>query len=78
MLFRSHFPPDATEELIRRARDGKQSITAVVDALLKDYQFGLGLIRKNTGQTEFEIPLAALDAPDKFLSEWVVSSYKKA
>mgnify|MGYP003336033460 CR=1 FL=1 len=61
-----------------RARDGKQSITAVVDALLKDYQFGLGLIRKNTGQTEFEIPLAALDAPDKFLSEWVVSSYKKA
>ncbi len=73
-----HFPPDATEELIRRARDGKQSITAVVDALLKDYQFGLGLIRKNTGQTEFEIPLAALDAPDKFLSEWVVSSYKKA
>ena len=45
--------------------------------LFKDYQFGLNLIRQNTGQIEFLIPRTALDNPDKSLSEWVVASYKR-
>ncbi len=42
----------------------------------KDFQFGLKLIAQNTGQTEFQIDIEAVDAPDKALSEWVVKSYR--
>jgi hypothetical protein len=43
--------------------------------LFKDYQFGLSLIQKNAGQTRFVLTAAAVDEPDKFLSELVVKSY---
>jgi ATP-dependent Clp protease ATP-binding subunit ClpX len=67
---------DAVEEIIDRALQANKSVTDLCRELFKDYQFGLNLIKTNTGQTEFEIPKAALAAPDKFLSDWVVTSYK--
>ena len=63
--------------LIARAAVEQKSIGELCDTLFKDYQFGLNLIKTNTGQTEFEIPAAALAAPDKFLRDWVVRSYKR-
>jgi hypothetical protein len=44
----------------------------------KDFQFGLKLISKNTGQDVFTIDVDAVNAPDKILSEWVVKSYRSA
>ena len=46
--------------------------------LFKDYQFGLSLIQKNTATKSFVLDRAAVDAPDKFLSELVVNSYYPA
>ena len=43
--------------------------------LFKDYQFGLSLVQKNTGQNSFLLNRAAVEAPDKFLSELVVRSH---
>ena len=43
--------------------------------LFKDFQFGLSLIRKNTHKEKFVLDAAAIDAPDKFLSELVLHSY---
>ena len=43
--------------------------------LFKDYQFGLSLIKKNAGTGRFVLNAAAVDDPDKFLSELVVQSY---
>ncbi len=43
--------------------------------LFKDYQFGLNLIKKNTGRIKFVLNAEAIDAADKFLSELVVQSY---
>ncbi|MDQ6626784.1 MAG: hypothetical protein M3Y69_11710, partial [Verrucomicrobiota bacterium] len=43
--------------------------------LFKDYQFGLSLVQKNTGQTAFSFGREAVEAPDKFLSELVVRSH---
>ncbi len=68
---------DAVEEIIDRAQHAHKSVTDLCRELFKDYQFGLNLIKTNTGQTEFVIPKAALADPDKFLSDWVVSSYRK-
>jgi fructose-specific component phosphotransferase system IIB-like protein len=44
----------------------------------KDFQFGLKLISKNTGQEVFIIDVDAVESPDKTLSEWVVKSYRPA
>jgi endopeptidase Clp ATP-binding regulatory subunit ClpX len=71
------FDDDASREIIDRAFAAQKSVTDLCTVLLKDYQFGLNLIKTNTGQTEFVIPKTALSDPDKFLSEWVVSSYRK-
>ena len=43
--------------------------------LLKDYQCGLGLVKKNTGHCSFALTREAVDAPDKFLSDVVVRSH---
>jgi ATP-dependent Clp protease ATP-binding subunit ClpX len=74
---RLRFADDTTEEIIERAIRADKSVTDLCKELFKDYQFGLSLIRNNTGQTEFLIPKTALDDPDKFLSDLVVASYRK-
>jgi endopeptidase Clp ATP-binding regulatory subunit ClpX len=70
------FDPDATSALVRRALDESRSVRDLCEQLFKDYQFGLQLIRKNTGCAEFAIPLRAVSEPDSVLSEWVVKSYR--
>jgi len=73
---RIRFDAAATAALIARAQAEHKSLSDLCATLFKDYQFGLHLIQTNTGQTEFEIPADALENPDKFLSDWVVHSYK--
>ena len=72
---RLRFDEAAIEGILDRAVAQEKSVTDLCNALFKDYQFGLNLIKTNTGQTEFAIPAAAVENPDKFLSEWVVKSY---
>ena len=56
-----------------RAQAERVPMTELCERLFKDYQFGLKLIQKNTGQNEFRLPVAAVDDPDKFISELVVN-----
>ncbi len=72
------FDDAATEEIVNRALAGKKCVSDLCSELFRDYQFGLNLIKTNNGQTEFIIPAVALAAPDKFLSDWVVGSYRGA
>lgn len=74
---RMHFAEATLEAIISRALAEEKSVTDLCNSLFKDYQFGLNLIKSNTGQTEFVIPATALDNPDKFLSDWVVRSYPR-
>ncbi len=61
--------------LAERAQAERMTMAELCAHLFKDYQFGLSLVQKNTGQTEFELPRAAVEAPDKFLSDLVVQSH---
>jgi ATP-dependent Clp protease ATP-binding subunit ClpX len=70
------FADDAVEEIVTRALASKKCVSDLCNELFRDYQFGLNLIKTNTGQTEFVIPAEALAAPDKFLSDWVLKSYR--
>jgi len=72
------FDERAIRRLVDRAQAERMTMGDMCAHLFKDYQFGLSLINKNTGQTKFVLNAAAIDAPDKFLSELVVQSYYPA
>ena len=69
------FDQEAQERLIERAHAERMTMPELCAHLFKDYQFGLSLVQKNTGQSSFVLSQAAVDAPDKFLSELVVTSH---
>src|SRR5213592_5148060 len=69
------FDESAVRRLVERAQTERMTMSDLCAHLFKDYQYGLNLIKKNTGQTKFVINAEAVDAPDKFLSELVVRSY---
>jgi ATP-dependent Clp protease ATP-binding subunit ClpX len=69
------FEDAARRRLVERAQAEKMSMADLTAHLFRDFHFGLNLVRKNSGQNKFILPTAAVDAPDKFLSELVVQSY---
>jgi len=69
------FDETAVRRLVERAQAERMTVTDLCAHLFKDYQFGLNLIKKNTGRKEFVLNAEAIDAPDKFLSDLVVQSY---
>ena len=70
------FTDAAAESIVTLALDQQRAVRDICAEKFKDFQFGLKLIFQNTGQQEFTIDPAAVDAPDKALSEWVVASYR--
>src|SRR5438876_6452886 len=72
------FDEAAIRRLVERAQAERMNMSDLCSHLFKDYQFGLNLMKKNTGQTKFVLNTGAIDAPDKFLSELVVQSYYPA
>src|SRR5439155_26840467 len=72
------FEEAARCRLVERAQTEKMSMADLTAHLFRDFHFGLNLVRKNSGQNKFTLPLSAVDAPDKFLSDLVVQSYYPA
>jgi ATP-dependent Clp protease ATP-binding subunit ClpX len=69
------FDESALTRLVERAPAERMKVADLCAHLFKDYHFGLSLIQKNTGRKHFALNAAAVDAPDKFLSELVLQSY---
>src|SRR5437764_2912321 len=72
------FDDSALRRLVERAQSERMNMNDICAHLFKDYQFGLSLVKKNTGRTKFVLGAAAVDAPDRCLSELVVQSYYPA
>jgi ATP-dependent Clp protease ATP-binding subunit ClpX len=72
------FTPAAADLLVDEALARSQSVRDLCAARFKDYQFGLKLIAQNSGPQEFVIDRDAVESPDKVLSDWVVTSYRKS
>ena len=70
------FTPEAADMLVNEALQKSQSVRDLCARRFKDFHFGLKLIAQNSRQQEFVIDAAAVEAPDKVLSEWVVASYR--
>jgi endopeptidase Clp ATP-binding regulatory subunit ClpX len=71
-----NFTEAAADALVNMASEQHQHVRDFCAAHFKDFQFGLKLISQNTGQQEFTLDAAAIQAPDKTLSQWVVESYR--
>jgi hypothetical protein len=69
------FDESGLQRLTERAQSERMTMEELCGHLFKDYQFGLSLVRKNAGTGRFVLNAAAVDDPDKFLSELVVQSY---
>lgn len=70
------FDESALQRLVERADAERMKMSDLCAHLFKDFQFGLSLIKKNTGSRRFVLSAAAVDAPDKFLSDLVLKSYE--
>jgi ATP-dependent Clp protease ATP-binding subunit ClpX len=75
-LLRLEFTPDAIEALVDGALQAGRNMREHCAIIFKDFEFGLKLISKNSGQTSFTIDRKVIDAPDQAMSRWVVASYR--
>ena len=60
---------------VERAHTERMTMSDLCAHLFKDYQFGLSLVKKNTGRSKFVLGAEAVEGPDRCLSELVVQSY---
>lgn len=72
------FEDDAVEAVLAQAEASNVGVRAHCAKAFKDYQFGLTLIKRNSGRTKFAISSRAVTDPDGVLSEWVVASYRNS
>jgi len=70
------FSDGAVDWLVGESVRSSRSVRELCAERFRDFQFGLRLIQQNTGRQEFEIDEAAVQSPEKTLSEWVVESYR--
>jgi hypothetical protein len=74
--FSLEFDAAATAALVRRAQREGSAVGSLCRRLFKDFAFGLRLISRNTGQTHFPLDQAAVESPERYLSDLVVNSYR--
>lgn len=72
--FTLEFKPLAIEELLKEALEYDKTIQSLCSDKFKDFEHGLSIINRNTGQTVFKLGKLAIQNPDKELSKWVVRS----
>jgi ATP-dependent protease Clp ATPase subunit len=68
----------AIAKIVERARASGSNVTEFCHNLFKDYPYGLKLLRDRDTNLRFNVPVSAIENPDKFLSERVVDFYRQA
>jgi ATP-dependent Clp protease ATP-binding subunit ClpX len=75
-LLKLELTPDGIEALVDGALQAQRNMRDHCAAIFKDFEFGLKLVGKNSGQTTFVIDRGVIEAPDQAISRWVVNSYR--
>lgn len=73
---RMSFDNAAVARIEAMSRQLNMSVMQLCEQMFADYQFGLKLIQKNSGQESFVLPVEAVERPDRYLSGLVVKSYR--
>ena len=75
-ILKLELAPDGIDTLVDGALQAERNMRDHCAVIFKDFEFGLKLISKNSGQTHFIIDRSVVEAPDQTMSRWVVNSYK--
>ncbi len=67
---------DAVAALVDGAIAAKRNMRDQCALVFKDFEFGLKLVNKGSGQTTFAIDRNVIEAPDAAISRWVIDSCK--
>lgn len=69
------FDQDAMKAIEDLSQQRHMSVMKLCSDLFRDFQFGLKLVQKNTGEKIFKLSREAVEDPDAYLSSLVVTSY---
>ena len=73
-----NFEEEALDLLVEESLHADKTIRTLCEGRFRDFQHGLKLIARNTGQTRFQINAEAARNPDRELSQWVLQSYRQS
>ncbi len=71
------FEIEGVHAMLERAKAEATSIPELCQRLFKDYPFGLQLVVRNSGDQMFLLGKAAVEDPDRYLSDLVAKSYRE-
>lgn len=71
------FDDSAKAQLVAEAVERDKSVDAVCTDVFKDFEHGLAIVSRNTGEKTFKIDSSCIKNPDAYLSDLVVKSFKK-
>ena len=63
---------------MERSEMEKLSVGALCEKLFKDYEYGMKLVQRSDAPLEFLITAEAVDDPDRYLSDWLVKTYRNS
>ena len=66
----------AVHDLVEGAIKAHRNVRDYCTIVFKDFEFGLKLVNKHSGQTSFVIDESVVAAPDQAISRWVVDACK--
>jgi len=69
------FTEEAVDALVAESLAGGKTVRGLCEDKFRDYEFGLKLIHKNTGQQRFTMTRATVDHAVEEISRWVRESY---
>ncbi len=73
--FTLSFNQEASLAIVEESIKSEKTIRSICLDKFKDYEHGLKIISRNSGDQVFEITKANIESPDKELSRWVVKSF---
>lgn len=76
--FQLDLSDEAAAWIVEKSLASGKTVRALCEDLFRDYEFGLGLIHKNTGRQQFVIDRATVEQPVEAISRWVRESYSHA
>jgi len=71
------FDDDAVESISEQTMNNGITPKQICDDILRSYEHGLNLIKKNTGKDEFIITQEVIENSDKVLERWITNSYSQ-
>lgn len=76
--FTLEFTDDAINALVEESLETDKTIRALCERKFQNFNHGLTLISRNTGQTAFTIDATVIADAEKAISSWVVASYNQS